>query len=103
MSDKKRMPKAELISELANNAGVSKTDALKVLLALRDIIIEQLKKGVAVVIPDLVKIEAKDRAARSERVGRNPATGEAIKIPAKPASKLVRSSVISALKVSVLQ
>jgi nucleoid DNA-binding protein len=50
-------------------------------------------------IPDTgVKIRRVRKPARKSRMGRNPATGEPIKIAAKPASTVVRVSALKALK-----
>lgn len=50
-------------------------------------------------IPDTgVKIRRVKKPARKARMGRNPATGEAMKIAAKPASTVVRVTALKALK-----
>jgi nucleoid DNA-binding protein len=50
-------------------------------------------------IPDAgVKIRRVKKPARKARMGRNPATGEAMKIAAKPASTVVRVTALKALK-----
>ena len=45
-----------------------------------------------------VKIRRVRKPARKARMGRNPATGEAIKIAAKPASTVIKVSALKALK-----
>ena len=50
-------------------------------------------------IPDTgVKIRRVRKPARKARMGRNPATGEEMKIAAKPATTVVRVSALKALK-----
>ena len=50
-------------------------------------------------IPDTgVKIRRVKKPARKARMGRNPATGEPMKIAAKPASTVVRVTALKALK-----
>jgi len=51
------------------------------------------------VIPDTgVKIRKVKKPRTKARMGRNPATGEAIKIAAKPATTVVKVSALKALK-----
>lgn len=76
----------QLIDALATSTGSSKTDADCSIAALVDIITTNLKKCDSVALVGFSTVEARKRAARS---GRNPATGEAIKIKAskRPAFK----------------
>ena len=73
------MNKAELIANVAAAAGVSKTDAAKVLNALVDNITDALKKGDKVQLVGFGTFEVRKREAR---IGRNPQTKAEIKIPA---------------------
>jgi nucleoid DNA-binding protein len=45
-----------------------------------------------------VKIRRIKKPARKSRMGRNPATGETIKIAAKPATTVVKVTALKALK-----
>lgn len=74
------MNKTELIDQVAANAQVSKADATRVFHALVDSITDSLKKGEPVTIVGFGTFKVSDRAART---GRNPQTGEAIKIAAQ--------------------
>ncbi len=80
------MNRKELIDALAAQTGSSKTDADRSIAALIDIITTNLKKGDNVALVGFGTFEVRKRAARN---GRNPATGEAIKIKAskQPAFK----------------
>ena len=78
------MNKTELVAALAEQAGVSKKDAEKVLKAFTDVITEELKKGEKVQLVGFGTFEVSERAARE---GRNPATKQPIKIPASKAPK----------------
>jgi nucleoid DNA-binding protein len=49
-------------------------------------------------LPGLLKIYVHTRPATKERTGRNPATGEEIKIAAKPAKKVVKVRALKKLK-----
>jgi DNA-binding protein HU-beta len=73
------MNKADLISKIALNSGLSKKDSEKALAAAIDAIIDSLKTGEKVQLVGFGIFDVKERAART---GRNPKTKEAIKIPA---------------------
>jgi DNA-binding protein HU-beta len=73
------MNKSELIDSVAENAGISKADAQRALDATIESITKALKKGDTVSLVGFGTFSVKQRAART---GRNPATGETIKIKA---------------------
>ena len=73
------MNKTELIAAMAEKAGVSKKDAEKVLGAFVDVVGESLKKGDKIQLVGFGTFETRERAARE---GKNPQTGEKIKIAA---------------------
>ena len=73
------MNKTELISAVADKAGLSKKDSEKAVNAVVDAITEALKSGDKVQLIGFGSFEVKERAARS---GRNPKTNEEIEIPA---------------------
>jgi len=76
------MTKSQLIGALAGAADLTKVQAAKVLDALVRTAYKEAKKGFTV--PGLGKLVVVKRKAR---MGRNPQTGEAIKIPAKTVLK----------------
>ena len=76
------MTKSQLIGELAEAGDVSKKQAVAILDALACIAYREAKNGFT--IPGLGKLVVVNRKAR---LGRNPKTGEQIKIPAKKALK----------------
>ncbi len=73
------MNKTELIAAVAQNAGVSKKDAERVVNATIDAITASLVAGDKVQISGFGIFEVKNRDAR---VGRNPHTKQTIEIPA---------------------
>lgn len=80
MKGKNNMNKHELVSAMAEKAGVSMKDTEKVLNAFIETVGETLKKGDKVQLVGFGTFEARKRAART---GRNPQKpGEVIKIPA---------------------
>ena len=78
------MNKAELIAAVAENAELTKKDAEKALKAFVDVVTEQLKEGEKVQLVGFGTFEVSERAARE---GRNPQTGETMKIAASKAPK----------------
>jgi len=73
------MNKAELIDEIADSADLSKASAGRALDAAIDTITKAMKKGDSVTIVGFGTFSVRKRAARN---GRNPRTGETIKINA---------------------
>ena len=89
------MNNTELITITAENSGLSKKDAERVLNAAIDAITASLVNGDKVQISGFGSFETKDREAR---MGRNPHTKEAIEIPATrvpgfKASKALKDAV----------
>lgn len=78
------MNKTELVVAMADQAGISKKDAEAALKAFTDVIAKELKKGEKV---QLVGFGTFEVAERAERTGRNPQTGETMKIKASKAPK----------------
>ncbi len=78
------MNKAELIRAIATDAGVSKSVASKVLDSMINNVTESLKKGDKVTLVGFGTFSVTKRKART---GRNPQTGEEIKIPARKVAK----------------
>lgn len=75
---KKALTKAQIVASLAETTGLSKKDVQGTLGALADLAYKEAKVGFTV--PGLGKLVVVNRKAR---MGRNPATGAQIKIPAK--------------------
>ncbi|NPA57997.1 MAG: HU family DNA-binding protein [Aquificae bacterium] len=74
------MTKAELVAKVAAQAGVTKASAERCVNAFVAALTEALEKGERVALPGLGVFNVKERKARK---GRNPRTGEVIKIPAR--------------------
>ena len=73
------MNKTEFIAAVAEKAEISKKDSEKSLKAFVDVVAEQLKAGDKVQLVGFGTFEVSERAARE---GRNPQTGETMKIEA---------------------
>lgn len=76
------MRKPELVSAVAEKAGMTKVDAEVAVNAVLEAITETLAKGEAVQLVGFGNFEVKERA---ERTGHNPQTGEKITIAASKA------------------
>jgi len=76
------MNRQELIEALADKTGKNKAETDRTIAAIIDIVTTTLKKGDNVQLVGFGTFEVRKRAARA---GRNPATGEAIKIKASKA------------------
>ncbi len=89
------MNRAELVDLIAEKAELTKASASRALDALLDGVMNSLQKGDPVVIVNFGTFTVKQRAARE---GRNPSTGEKIKINA---AKVVGFKAGKALKEAV--
>lgn len=92
----KGMSKSLVLSTLAEKTGHSRKDVAAMIEALVSLAYSEAKRTGEITIPGLGKLVKKNRAAR---MGRNPATGEAIKIPAKT---VVKFRVAKAAKDAIL-
>lgn len=89
------MNKAEMISKLQADAGLTKFQATAALQSIEVAVTEVLVNGGEVTLQGLGKFTTQEKAAR---VGRNPQTGEPLEIPA---SRVVKFKVGKALKDAV--
>ena len=78
------MNKTELVAAMAEQAGLSKKDVKAALKAFTDVVAADLKKEEKV---QLVGFGTFEVAMREAREGRNPQTGETMKIAASKAPK----------------
>ena len=78
------MNKADLIEAIGQDAGISKVDAAQALDSFTKRVAQALRKGENVTLVGFGTFSVSQRKART---GRNPQTGEAIKIKAKKVAK----------------
>jgi len=90
------MTQTQLVQLLADKCELSKKVAKNVLDTLAQTAIAEVKKNGLFVLPGIGRLVRVDRKAR---MGRNPATGEAIKIAAK---KVVKFKVAKAAKDAIV-
>jgi len=96
MAPSKPMTKSQLSTHIAEKAGITKKAATEILDEIAAVAYKEAKKNKQFTIPGIGKLVLDRRKAR---MGRNPATGETIKIAAK---KVVKFRVAKACKDSVL-
>jgi len=87
------MNKSELISIIAERAGVTKVAAGQVVDALAETITEELKGQGEFTLPGIGKLTLQ---SRPERPGRNPSTGETVTLAASSTVKFKQSSTLKA-------
>ena len=90
------MTQTQLVQSLADKCALSKKVAKNVLDTLAQTAIAEVKKNGLFVLPGIGRLVRVDRKAR---MGRNPATGAAIKIAAK---KVVKFKVAKAAKDAIV-
>ncbi len=90
----KAMSKSQIAAAIADKNGITKKQAAEILQTIAELAYKQAKNTFT--LPGLGKLVLVNRAAR---VGRNPATGEQINIPAK---RVVKFRVAKAAKDAIL-
>jgi DNA-binding protein HU-beta len=90
------MTQSQVIRELAETTGVATKVAKQFVTSFADMAVRETKKNGMFIIPGVGRLV---RVERKARIGRNPATGETIKIPAK---KVVKFRVAKAVKDAIV-
>ena len=96
MADARRMGKSELFSHFAERFQIKRAQAREIFDELNSLAESELKRAGEFVLPGMCKLAVQKRKAR---LGRNPATGETIQIPAKT---VVKARIAKQLKDTVL-
>ena len=89
------MKKKELIDAISKRSGLAKKDSESAFNAVMECFTELLCNGDTIRLPDFGSLSVKERAAR---LGRNPATGKPLNIPA---SKIVSFKAALKLKEAI--
>jgi DNA-binding protein HU-beta len=79
------MNRTQMIEKIAEHTGQDKKTVGTVLSGLSDVVLATVAKGDSVMLPGIAKFT---KVKRKARIGRNPATGASIRIPAKTAAKV---------------
>jgi DNA-binding protein HU-beta len=90
------MTKAQTVKHLAEKSGMSKKQVSAFMDELQSLAVKEAKRSGAFVLPGIGKVVLSNRKAR---MGRNPQTGEPIKIAAK---RVVRIRAVKVLKDAIL-
>jgi len=90
------MTQTQLIKELAETCQIPSKTAKQIVETYAGIAVRETKKSGVFVLPGIGRLVRQERKAR---LGRNPATGEKIKIPAK---KVVKFRVAKAVKDAIV-
>jgi DNA-binding protein HU-beta len=85
------MTQAQFFQSVAEGSQLSKTQVRAVFQAVTDLVTKRLKQEGKIPLGGLGAVKLVDRKAR---IGRNPATGEQIKIPARTAIKLTPAKAL---------
>lgn len=91
-----KMTKSAMLAALSESTGLKKKEVATLITAVVELAYKEVKKNGVFFIPGLGKFV---KLHRKERMGRNPATGASIKIPAKT---VVKFRVAKAAKEAVL-
>jgi DNA-binding protein HU-beta len=91
-----RMTQTQLVKELAESVQIPSKTAKMMLEQFAAIAVRETKKNGVFVLPGIGRLVRQERKAR---IGRNPATGQSIKIPAK---KVVKFRVAKAVKDAIV-
>jgi DNA-binding protein HU-beta len=90
------MTQTQIVKAMAEACEVSSAKARQVLTFLSDTAVKEVKKNGLFVVPGLGRLV---RVERKARIGRNPATGETIKIAAK---KVVKFRIAKSAKDAIV-
>ena len=88
------MNKAELVTKMAEDAGLTKVQATAALESFIEGVSKTLKSGKRITLVGFGTFSVKKRAARK---GRNPATGETIKIKARKVAKFKMGKALASI------
>jgi nucleoid DNA-binding protein len=96
-----KQTKTQIIQAIAEDTELTRKQVSAVFDSLAELIQRNMQKrgsGEFSIPQAGIKIRRVRKPARKARMGRNPATGETIKIAAKPASTVVKVAALKALK-----
>ena len=97
---KEKMTKTQIISNISESTGLSRKDVNAVMDEMHSLMERSLGKRAIgeFTVPGIMKITTVKKPARKARKGVNPFTGEEMMFKAKPATKVVKATVLKGLK-----
>ena len=96
MAEKKKLTQAQIITGLAEKVDLNKKVVKTLFEELEAMAVKETKRTGVFIVPGIGRLVRSDRKAR---MGRNPATGQPIKIPAK---KVVKFRVAKSAKDAIV-
>lgn len=96
-----KQTKTQILTAIAEDTGLSRKEVAAVFTSMSNLITRHVQRRGSgeFSVPDCgIKIRRVIKPRTKARMGRNPATGEAIKIAAKPAKTVVKVTALKALK-----
>jgi DNA-binding protein HU-beta len=86
------MTKSELVAAIAARSGVARTDVTRTLRAFEEVVRDVVASDSGKVsLPGFVSFERVQRAAR---LGRNPRTGETVRVPPRPSVRVTAGATL---------
>lgn len=101
MAKQQKLTKSNLLAAIQQEMGESAPSRATLettLDALTTVLHNNLKAGLVVEVPGLVRLKTVEKAASPAKQKKNPFTGQMMNVAAKPASKKVKASPVAALK-----
>ena len=95
------LTQTQLAAAVADRAGLNRNQAKQAIVALEQVVLEQLANAEHVKIGGLVQLTVRLKPAQKARKGRNPATGEEITIAAKRAGVDLRARPLARAKAAL--
>jgi DNA-binding protein HU-beta len=96
MAEAPRLTQTQIIQKLSEQTGIGKKEVKNFLVEFSALAVTETKKKGVFVMPGIGRLV---RVERKARTGRNPATGDTIKIPAK---KVVKFRLAKAVKDAIV-
>lgn len=96
-----KQTKTQILTAIAEETGLPRKDVVAVFTSMSNLITRHVQKRGSgeFSIPDCgIKVRRVVKPRTKARMGRNPATGEEIKISAKPAKTVIKLTALKALK-----
>ncbi|MGD8909564.1 MAG: HU family DNA-binding protein [Chromatiales bacterium] len=96
-----KQTKTQIVTALSEETGLARKEVAAVFTSLSNLITRHVQKRGSgeFTIPECgIKVRRVMKPRTKARMGRNPATGEEIKIPAKPAKTVIKLTALKALK-----
>lgn len=94
--------KTVLAQAMADRTGLTKKQCLLFFAEQANLVYTELQTVGVVTIPGVAKVFVQQKPAKPERIGKNPKTGEAINLPAKPAFKIVKVRPVKGTKDAIV-